>query len=174
MDELSRLSPTGSGLDPLSARDGDDERQTSSRVPLGTHRAAVGAGATSVIFSVRDMGMRDRTLAILVALAVAAAGCSDDSSTGPNGTMGGPIESSSGSIAVRNNVFTPSATTVSVGTPVIWTWAQGATDHNVTFNDGQQSATQPTGTYSRSFTSAGTFAYQCTIHSGMGGTVTVR
>src|SRR5687768_4363686 len=107
----------------------------------------------------------------------AAVGCGGDGyGSGPtdNGTPGGTPAGASSSITVSNNRFDPSATTVATGTTVTWTWAQGATDHNVTFADGTKSATQAAGTYSRNFGTAGTYAYQCTLHGGMNGTVTVR
>ena len=110
---------------------------------------------------------------------ITAAGCgggSDGYGSGPTdrGAPGGTTGSTSSSITVSNNRFDPAATTVPTGTTVTWTWAQGAADHNVTFADGTRSATQATGTYTRSFGTAGTYTYQCTLHSGMNGTVTVR
>ena len=120
--------------------------------------------------------VRGRLLAIVMALTVTAAACGGDgySSDGPTGTPGGSTGSTSSNITVRNNFFDPAATTVAVGTTVNWSWAQGAVDHNVTFADGVRSATQSSGSYSRTFSAAGTFSYQCTIHPGMNGSVTIR
>jgi plastocyanin len=119
--------------------------------------------------------MLGRLLAAVTALIMIAAGCGGDGYTSaPGGSPGGSSGTTSNSITVRNNVFDPSATTVAVGTTVTWTWAQGSTDHNVTFDDGAKSATQATGGYSRVFGAAGAFPYRCTIHPGMNGTVTVR
>ena len=125
----------------------------------------------------RNQRLRGGLLAIVTAMTLLTAACGGDgygSNGGPTGTPGGSTGSTSSSITVRNNSFDPSATTVAVGTTVNWSWAQGATDHNVTFADGQKSATQATGSYSRTFSSAGTFSYNCTIHPGMNGSVTVR
>jgi plastocyanin len=120
-----------------------------------------------------------RSFCIGAAVIVAAAGCGGGGGgygSGPaeTGTPGGTTGSTSSTITVSNNRFDPATTTVQTGTTVTWTWAQGATNHNVTFADGTKSATQATGTYSRSFGVAGTYAYECTVHSGMSGTVTVR
>lgn len=116
--------------------------------------------------------MRVRRIGLLTVLAALAAGCGGDSySSAPNGN---PSGSTSTSITVRNNVFDPSATTVGVGATVSWTWAQGAVNHNVTFDDGPKSETQSSGGYARTFASAGTFSYRCTIHPSMTGSVTVR
>ena len=118
--------------------------------------------------------MRKSLFGVIVALSVIAAGCGGDGGgygSGPNGN-GGP--STSTSVAVRNNVFEPASTTVGVGATVTWTWAQGAAEHNVTFDDGPKSATQATGGYTRVFGTAGSYPYHCTLHPGMTGSVTVR
>lgn len=106
---------------------------------------------------------------IVPALAAFGA-CSDDStypSPGPN------------AVGVRDFFFSPQQRTVAQGTTVTWTWQAGV-PHNVTFEDGQgSSATQATGTHTRSFGATGTFRYRCTIHSldftsGMSGSVVVQ
>lgn len=109
---------------------------------------------------------------------------------GGGGGGGGGAGSTSASIAIgTGQVFDPSATTVPVGTAVTWTWNSCSNDpyygetcvkHNVTWDDGSAPASpsQSSGTYSRTFATAGTYAYHCTIHgttsSGMRGTVTVQ
>lgn len=103
--------------------------------------------------------------------------------TGGNtgGTSGG---STSTSITVANNNFDPVTTTVSAGATVTWTWNACSSDgyggttctqHNVTFDDGRASATQSDGTWSRSFGTAGSYAYHCTVHGTyMAGTIVVK
>ena len=117
--------------------------------------------------------MRNRSCILLAAVLVAAAGCG-----GSGGSYGSGPSNSSGStstqISVKNNSFDPAATTVPVGSTVTWTWAQGSVLHNVMFDDGQKSADQSTGTYSRTFDKAGSYPYNCTIHPGMSGSVTVQ
>lgn len=74
------------------------------------------------------------------------------------------------------DVFTPNSVAIARGGSVTWTF--GATIHNVTFggpagapsNIGNVSGTQE----SRTFTQAGNFAYNCTLHAGMNGQVIVR
>jgi len=85
-----------------------------------------------------------------------------------------PARADARNVVVANFRFEPQQTVAAAGDEVTWTWAQGATDHNVTFGDGTKSATQATGSYSRTFSAAGSFPYQCTIHPGMNGSVTVR
>jgi len=77
------------------------------------------------------------------------------------------------SVTVSDNVFNPSATTIALEGQVTWTWS-GSQQHNVTFQSGASSATQVSGTFSRTFTAVGLFSYQCTLHSGMQGAVTVQ
>jgi plastocyanin len=116
--------------------------------------------------------MRCRLLISIASFSTIVAGCGGDGgySSGPNNSN----PSTSTTVTVQNNVFNPSATTVGVGATVNWTWAQGAADHNVTFDDGQKSATQSTGGYTRLFGTAGSYPYHCTLHPGMTGSVTVR
>ena len=113
--------------------------------------------------------MRQWKRTIMAGLILAAAACGSSSSTGPKDNG-----STSTSITVRDNSFSPSATTVPVGSTVTWTWA-GSAPHNVTFSDGTASSTQASGTFQHAFATAGTFAYHCTIHgAAMSGTVTVQ
>ena len=67
---------------------------------------------------------------------------------------------------MRDNFYDPANLTVSVGATVTWTWMSGGS-HSVTFEDGQGSApVQNTGTLDRTFNTAGTFRFRCTVHSG--------
>jgi hypothetical protein len=66
-------------------------------------------------------------------------------------------------------VFTPAALGIATGDTVRFTWT-GV--HNVQFADGPASATVANGTFSRRFGDPGTYPYVCTLHDGMGGTVT--
>ena len=70
--------------------------------------------------------------------------------------------------------FSPASVTVGLGERVTWTF-QDATAHTSTSDQGfWNSGTKSGGaTYSRAFTSAGTFAYHCTIHPMMRGKVRV-
>src|SRR5689334_24981790 len=115
---------------------------------------------------------------IITALLIVAAACGGKDSTSPannnsntggdtGGTVGtgGTGGSTSNAIAIADNSFTPSATTVPVGTTVTWTWT-GSGTHNVTFSNPSitGSANKTSGTFSKQFNTAGTFNYQCSIH----------
>ena len=87
----------------------------------------------------------------------------------------GPAEArAGGSVTVAGMAFSPASVTVGLGESVTWTF-QDATPHTTTSDQGfWDSGTRSGGaTYSRAFTSAGTFAYHCTIHSMMRGKVAV-
>lgn len=115
--------------------------------------------------------MRGMPHLLMVGVVLAVAACSD--STGPgNGDGDGP-PSATESVDVEDNEFVAPAVRVLVGGTVTWTW-RGNNLHNVTFPGVPASATQTAGTYERTFATAGSFPYLCTIHGeAMSGTVTV-
>ena len=128
--------------------------------------------------------MTTRNVCIALAL-ISAAACGGGGSTGtqPIGNTPPPA----GGVSVTNNAFSPASKTVPVNTPVQWAWNtctgdpyggnQTCVSHSVTFDDGTtSSALQDQGTFSRSFTAAGTYNYHCSVHvlQGMTGTITVQ
>jgi plastocyanin len=76
---------------------------------------------------------------------------------------------------VVNNSFTPGTLEVSLNGTVTWQWSSGGIEHNVTFAAGPGSGNRTSGSFSRTFGAAGSFAYACTIHAaeGMTGVVNV-
>lgn len=76
-----------------------------------------------------------------------------------------------------NAYFSPANVNLLAGGTVTWTNSSG-TLHNVTFSaaTGAPSdvANIGSGSANRTFPTAGTFAYQCTNHSGMSGSVVVQ
>ncbi len=78
------------------------------------------------------------------------------------------------SVTVANMAFGPASVTVGLGERVTWTF-QDATAHTSTSDQGfWNSGTKSGGAvYSRAFTSAGSYAYHCTIHAMMRGNVKV-
>ena len=77
-------------------------------------------------------------------------------------------------VAIQSFAFGPQAVTVKVGATVTWT-QQDEDSHTVTADDGSfASAPLANGqTYTHTFTAAGTYAYHCSIHPFMHGTVVV-
>jgi plastocyanin len=91
-------------------------------------------------------------------------------------TLGCP----SSALAVTANVtvedfdFNPSSTTIKVNDQVTWTWA-GSAPHTATSSGGLwNSPDQTSGSFSHTFTSAGSFPYFCVVHPFMTASVTVN
>ena len=76
---------------------------------------------------------------------------------------------------IKGFAFSPESITVKVGDSVTWTNQDGTT-HTVTSSDGSfGSKNLDQGqTFTATFDKAGTFAYICSIHSFMTGTVVVQ
>jgi plastocyanin len=83
---------------------------------------------------------------------------------------------SSASVNTTNgDQFTPSTVTIAPGGSVTWTF--GSTVHNVGFSAANAPANIPdvsNSQVSRTFATAGTFPYACSLHVGMNGTVVVQ
>ena len=92
-------------------------------------------------------------------------------SVAPSAGAGG---GAGGAVAIKDFSFDPGASAVKVGDKVTWT-NQGAVAHTVTFDEGgiDSGSLQAGGTFAQTFATAGTFAYHCSIHSQMTGTVVV-
>src|SRR3954469_11562156 len=110
-----------------------------------------------------------RRIAIISAAFVLANACGGGSPTNPGNTggnnNGGNTGSTSNQISIVDNSFSPNSTTLAAGATVTWTW-NGSLNHNVTFDNTSvgNSATQSSGTFSKTFSSPGTFNYHCTVH----------
>jgi plastocyanin len=91
-------------------------------------------------------------------------------------TVTGTLPVTARVVANDVNVYDPTFVAVARGGTVTWSFLD--TVHNVTFNGGAGAPgnigdTSNNAGISRTFTSAGTFSYTCTLHSGMNGTVLV-
>lgn len=102
-----------------------------------------------------------RMLATIAVLPLVGAACAGDPGPPVTGT----------DVTVVDNDFEPAHLGVSVGEPVTWTWA-GSADHNVV-GRGLESETQSEGTFTHTFDEPGEYPYECTLHGGMRGKVTV-
>lgn len=120
-------------------------------------------------------------LAVLLGTTVLAA-CgqattsSSSGATSPSGTTASAKEVQVNMVDQNGQyAFQPATLTISKGTKVTWTNTTGA-PHTVTsdtnaFNT--PSSLQQNQTFSMTFTTAGTFAYHCSIHPYMKATITV-
>jgi plastocyanin len=129
------------------------------------------------MFTFRRVGARSprrqrpRRLFIAGLVAVAAAACS----TGGSGPVAQAQSAAPQSkpIAVRSLKFEPSKLTVKAGTKVNWLWREKIA-HNIIFKDKKYSSkVLNKGGHSATFEKTGTFKYQCTLHPGMKGEITV-
>jgi YVTN family beta-propeller protein len=78
-------------------------------------------------------------------------------------------------VSIKGFAFKPGTITIKAGDTVTWRNDDGA-PHTVTFNDASASSDSlsPGETFSRSFATAGTFAYHCSFHEYMAGQVIVQ
>ena len=70
-------------------------------------------------------------------------------------------------VSVKNNAFSPTSLKIKKGTKVTWKWTQGGVPHNVTPTSGGKGSSTSSKkgfTYSKTFTKAGTYKFDCTIH----------
>lgn len=117
------------------------------------------------------MSAKALTFLLLASFAIA---CSDDSNdpAAPSDTPQSAVVQATPQIT-----FTPGQVTVDLGGTVTWNF--GSVPHNVSFDDAVGTPQNITGlnsntSSSRTFDTAGTFGYECTIHPGMRGTVVVN
>ena len=123
-------------------------------------------------------------LALSASFALAACGSATTATTAPPASVAASAAASppasrapaaSDTIAIQDFAFAPAALTVKSGAAVTWTNQDGPS-HSVKWGDGTAgSATLATGaTYTRTFTTPGTYPYVCGIHASMKGTIVVN
>jgi plastocyanin len=85
-----------------------------------------------------------------------------------------PARAATHSVQIGDGFFSPANLTITVGDTVTWTNTDDS-PHTVTATDGAFDAGNLDGgaAFSQTFTSAGTFAYVCSYHDEMTGTITV-
>lgn len=109
-------------------------------------------------------------------LALIACG-GDDGPSGGNPPPDDPPDDDPATVnvSVGDNFFSPGTVNTTAGATVVWTWA-GTLTHNVTFSTGggPNATDRSTGTFERTFSTAGTYNYNCTIHgTAMSGVINV-
>jgi len=91
----------------------------------------------------------------------------------PAAPAAAPAAPAATAVEIRNYAFAPKEITVPAGTAV--TWTNGDDDGHTVTGSGLNSRTfGKGGTYSFTFASPGTFAYACSLHPQMKGTVKVQ
>ena len=130
--------------------------------------------------------MRSKLNWLLMVAAATVAACSSNSTSPSDG--GGGRGGNPGTVTVGNIFFqsghngtkNPAVDTVAAGATVTWTWSSGSTPHSVQ-SQGAPSFTSSTTqsgngpTYVVTFTSPGTYQYNCIVHgNAMTGRVVVQ
>ncbi|WGW13931.1 cupredoxin domain-containing protein [Saxibacter everestensis] len=107
-------------------------------------------------------------LALLAGLAGCGQGVSDEA-------QGDDPAKSAVTIEVAQMSYSPSTVTVQVGESVTWKFDDGNVRHDVVSADGSfKSKIADGGSYTYTFDKPGTYAYSCSLHPAMTGTVVVE
>lgn len=125
--------------------------------------------------------MRSASLRLTVVLVVAIAAIAGIVALALHGRKGTPSPAADASlttdkISIQSFAFLPGITRVKVGATVTWTNLDSI-GHTVTVDSGTgpSSGTLQRGqSYSYTFTQAGSYAYHCSIHPEMRGTIVVQ
>jgi plastocyanin len=116
---------------------------------------------------------------LLFAIFMFSNSCSKSSNNmsgmGSTGNTGGTSGPGANEVFIQGMSFNPGTLTITAGTTVTWTNKDGV-DHTVTSNTGlfDSGSISTNGTFSHTFTTAGTYPYHCKIHTYMTGSVTVN
>lgn len=112
-----------------------------------------------------------RRLYSILGLALVFAAVSVAGVTGVAGAAG------SKTVSLKDIATSPKSLSISKGTKVIFAFRDEGTTHNVKSTGSKRFTTignRTSGSPSRTFSRAGTYRYECTLHPGMTGRITVR
>lgn len=119
--------------------------------------------------------MRGRRSAAAIAalgVSVAVSACGGGGNEGATPAAASPAKAGT-TIDMVDLKFEPAALTVERGQTVTFV-NRGKVTHNAKGKDFFSRVVEPGGSYRHTFDRAGTFAYVCTFHPGMDGTVTAK
>ena len=94
--------------------------------------------------------------------------------------LGGQVAASaagSRTVVLKNIAFSPKSLAIAKGTTVTFAFRDASTDHNVVSTGSRRFKTigvRSAGSPKRTFSRAGTYRYECTLHPGMTGRISVR
>ena len=111
---------------------------------------------------------------LLAVVFLGAAGCNKEG----GGDVGIPSStvpaSGEGPVTIKGIAFNPKEVHAKPGEALIWNWNDNGLEHTVTADDKSfDSGRKSSGSYSQTFTKAGTIAYHCEVHRQMHGTIVV-
>lgn len=110
----------------------------------------------------------------IVGFALVAAAVSVTAVVGVTGVAAG---AGSRTVTLKDVAFSPKTLSVSKATKVIFAFRDDGTTHNVKSTGSKRFTAignRTSGSPSRTFSRAGTYRYECTLHPGMTGRITVR
>jgi len=120
------------------------------------------------------------TIVMLLVILGLSNGCTKSSDNmsdmvSTSGTKGSTEVPGTNEVFIQNLEFTPATITVSAGTKITWTNKDGV-PHTVTSNTKvfDSGSIAPNGTFSFTFTTAGSFQYFCSFHTSMTAKVVVN
>lgn len=108
------------------------------------------------------------SIVFLVAVSSFLSSCEKSSMNDPGGGNGTPTGPDANEVFIQGNAFNPSSRTVAANTTITWT-NKDSTPHTVTSNSGSfdSGTINANGTFSHTFTAAGTYSYHCNLHPAM-------
>jgi plastocyanin len=115
--------------------------------------------------------LRIAPLVLVLGLLLVACGGGDDGGTSSDTTEPKPPGAKGASVELKDLKFNPDKVTIKKGDAVTWVWKENVL-HNIS-GDGFKSDNRSDGTFEHTFGKSGSFDYQCTLHSGMKGTIEV-
>jgi len=121
-----------------------------------------------------------RPIAVFAAAAsasLALVGCGGKDNGGTPSAATSSVSTVPGEVVLQGIAFNPGTVTVHPGDTVTWRFDDGGVPHSVTSDDGSSatfdSGQQTTGSFQFRFPNPGRYAYHCTVHARMHGTVVV-
>ena len=112
--------------------------------------------------------------ALLLALTLLGAGCNKETGGDVNVTQTTLPAVGNGPVTIKGIAFNPKEVHAKPGEALIWNWDDNGLEHTVTADDKSfDSGRKSSGSYSQTFTKAGTIAYHCEVHRQMHGTIVV-
>jgi plastocyanin len=119
------------------------------------------------------VGMRKFLVAAAAFTFLGAAACGDSGSKKDTPTTQAGTGAAAATIKPEGTTWNPGEVTVKAGDTVEWD-VDGSIVHDLKGDDGVAHKAGSKFTATHVYKKAGTYAYQCTIHAGMNGTVTVN